>query len=76
MLRRWVGKVIVHEAGGRGIKSRRVQKKISRQGHLVLVLPPGTKASRLLSRKPSPGSKTRTKGSLEPGQTVQSAVVN
>ena len=31
--------------------------------------------SRLLSRKPYPGSKTETKASLEPGQKAESVVV-
>ena len=36
---------------------------------------PGQKASRLLSRKPCPGSKTGTKASLEPGQKTEFVVV-
>ena len=42
---------------------------------MVPVLLHGTKASRLLSRKSSPGSKIGTKDSLEPGQKAQSVVV-
>jgi len=59
VLHRWVGKIIVREARGREIESRR-----ARQGHLIPVLPSGTKTSGLLSRKPSPGSKTGTKGPI------------
>jgi len=65
-LRRWVGKVIVREARGRGIESCRVQKKKfsirdiwSRFYHFGL----------------KPLVKTGTKGSLEPGQKTQYVVV-
>ena len=45
-------------------------------GHFVPVLPPGTKASSLLSRKANPGSKTRTNGPMEPGQKAVFVVVS
>ena len=41
----------------------------------ILVLPPGTKASSLLSRKANPGSKTETNGPVEPGQKAIFVVV-
>ena len=44
-------------------------------GHFVPVLPPGTKASSLLSRKANPGSKTGTNGPMEPGQKAVFVVV-
>ena len=44
-------------------------------GHFVPVLPPGTKASSLLSRKANPGSKTGTNGPMEPGQRAFFVVV-
>ena len=45
-------------------------------GHFVPVLPPGTKASSLLSRKANPGSKIVTNGPVEPGQKTVFVVVD
>jgi len=44
-------------------------------GHFVPVLPPGTKASSLLSGKANSGSKTGTNGPVESGQKAIFVVV-
>ena len=45
------------------------------QKKFLAVLPPGTKASGLLSQKANPGSKTGTNGPVEPGQKTVFVVV-
>ena len=44
--------------------------------HFVTVLPSGTKASSLLSRKANPGFKTGTNDPVEPGQNAVFVVVD